>query len=564
MCCLALLTCEVSAQEAVQDDTVFERGRASRLYVRGLTRARNGDHESALDLYADASRLAPREPAILLSMSESHLALKHIDRALFYAEQAAALNRSRPYVHHLARMQVLSGNTELALKTYRELTSADSTDTDAMFEMARLLVHQGKDAEAAEAFENLLNVLGDDRVLRTQLLQLYGRLEDHGGIERTLRALIRLRPQSAQYYLLLADALKQTGNIDAAIDVLVDGTTANPNSYDLTSELISLYRSSGKTDRADSLAQSLADVSNLTPEQITARAEQAYLRASSDPSTLDAAVDLLERAVEVTDDTSLQIMLGDLYYARGEFEGAARLLAAALEREPRNVDLWVQTSLARLNAGDLEGAGRTAEEGLILFPGRAELAIIAGHATLRMNRNSAAIDHFEYALELISDDEHGSPEIASEAHAALGLLYSRRRDNGKSDMHYRAALVIDSTNVLALNNLAYSLAERNENLTEALSLAKKALELDAENASFLDTAGWIYYLMGNLAEAKDLIAKAVASGSASAVVHEHLGDIEHDLGNHEEARAHWTTAQQMDPDNPRLKTKLADTASDKG
>lgn len=534
-----------------------QENRAARLYVRGLTQERDGNHQAAIDLFTQASRHAPNEAAIYLSLSEAHHNLEQNDVALFYAEQAARLSDDPQYVHHLARSQLRSGQPDLAAQTYDRLLQRETVDTDAVFEAARLKVHLGRDAEAATAFERLIRMVGDDRVLRTQLLQLYGRLDDVDGVERTLSALIRLQPSSEQYYLLLSDFYQRRERSGDAIQVLEQGMHAADEPYDVVSELITLYRSSGEHGRADSLATTLMDVDALSEDQITTRAEKAYLRASVDPSSAETAMTLLTQALEKSPgDVALLIMLGDLHFSQGEFSQSAALLSEALDKNPRNAELWVQTSLAYLNAGALADAAMKAADAILLFPGQIELYVVGGHANTQLYRTAEAIRLFETALELLADDERWDRRLATEAHASLGFLYSRRENHAASDDHYQRAIRIDSSNTFALNNYAYSLAERKIKLSEARELAMRAVELEPENAAFLDTAGWILFMQGEINGAHELVLRAVNTGEASATVHMHLGDIELARGNRDAARTRWEEALKLDPGNSAVKSKL--------
>jgi tetratricopeptide (TPR) repeat protein len=55
-----------------------------------------------------------------------------------------------------------------------------------------------------------------------------------------------------------------------------------------------------------------------------------------------------------------------------------------------------------------------------------------------------------------------------------------------------------------MNNLAWLLARSDVNLDEALKLATRAIELDPENAAFLDTAAEANFRAGNAPEAMRL------------------------------------------------------------
>ena len=68
----------------------------------------------------------------------------------------------------------------------------------------------------------------------------------------------------------------------------------------------------------------------------------------------------------------------------------------------------------------------------------------------------------------------------------------------KSDKIYDQLIKNNPNDALAYNNYAYSLVERNKDLQRALSYAKKAVKLEPENPSYLDTIAWAYYKMNDI------------------------------------------------------------------
>ena len=534
-----------------------DEGRAAQLFVRGLTLARTGDHDRAVAVLGEAAQIAPAEPAIYLSLSESHAALQDMETALFYARQAANLSNDIEYLRHLGHFEARAGNLRAAESAYSRIVDTYPDDSDAVFEMARLKVRLGEEADAAAAFERLIEMVGDDRILRTRLLQLYGRINDSEGIERTLRALIALDEENPHYHLMLSDFLLKNDREDEALAVLERAHELIPSDLDIVAELGGLHRSSGRVALADSMRATLTDVEGLTADQIASRAERLYARAISDTSVVAAAVDVLSKGLELDESHyGMLTMLGDLRYRSKEFSAAASLLRRALASDPRDADVWLQTTLAYLNADEPETAAEVGEEGILLFPGRIDLIQTTAHSYLVVYGNTRAIELYQLALDLLADDELWSAGLAAEAHASLGFLYSRRSLHQESDHHYRSAIRIDSTHVFALNNFAYSLAQRQVDLDEALTYAERANRLSPGNSSFEDTLGWILYLLDRPAEARKWLLEAVADSEDNATMLEHLGDVESSLGLTESARERWRRALLINPENLQLKQKL--------
>jgi tetratricopeptide (TPR) repeat protein len=142
------------------------------------------------------------------------------------------------------------------------------------------------------------------------------------------------------------------------------------------------------------------------------------------------------------------------------------------------------------------------------------------------------------------------------AMTALGLVYDELKMYNSLDKLYEKALKYYPDNDLIMNNYSYSLSIRGERLNFALELVKKAIELNPDNAAYLDTMGWVYYKLDEYETALKYIINSLELEPENAVVIEHLGDIYWKLGNLIQAKIEWQRAFDLDQDNEILMDKL--------
>jgi tetratricopeptide (TPR) repeat protein len=90
------------------------------------------------------------------------------------------------------------------------------------------------------------------------------------------------------------------------------------------------------------------------------------------------------------------------------------------------------------------------------------------------------------------------------------------------------------------------LAERGERLDESVDYVTKALELDPDNGSFLDSLGWAYFKAGKLDLAEVNLKRAAEQLRTNSVVLDHYGDVLFRLGRLDEAIAAWNRALEGD------------------
>lgn len=544
------------AQSSLNDQDADIRSR--QYFLRGMTRAFLGDHEGAIELYRLALELTPNEPALLSAFAEALEETDDLESALFYADQAAMLApENAHYFRHVARLHLQNEAPEKARAAYEALLAAHPRDIDALQEYARLHAATGYLTEAIDAYERLLDEVGEIQSIRNQILQLHFRLGDTEGVENTLRTLLAENPSDAVYLRMLAEVLTQQDRNADATALYENALAADPNNVEVQVALANLYRTSGRTTEADALMAALLEVGDASVEQLLARASSLLATASVDSPSGEAAIQMLEHVL--TRDSSNReavFILGDLYFRRGNYAKASGLLEQALQHNPKEPQLWFQASAAYLQSDDPKQAAALADEGLLLFPGQLPLLRVAAYGLMESYQNRDAVERFTEALAILEETAPRDTAQKGSFLAALGLLHSRLNDTAASDSSYALAIVADPENSFALNNYAYSLASRGDQLDEALDYAKRAVALDDANASFLDTLGWVYFQLEQYEEARTWIQKSIDTGSASATVYEHMGDVEAKLGRHDSAREYWSQALEKNPDSTTLLEKL--------
>ena len=107
------------------------------------------------------------------------------------------------------------------------------------------------------------------------------------------------------------------------------------------------------------------------------------------------------------------------------------------------------------------------------------------------------------------------------------------------------ALKINPGYVYVLNNYAYYLSVSGKNLKKALAMSRKTIEAEPDNATYLDTYGWILYLLGRHEEAKPHFKHAMLyGGKDSVVIMDHYAEVLFALKEYDLALVYWNLALQ--------------------
>ena len=121
---------------------------------------------------------------------------------------------------------------------------------------------------------------------------------------------------------------------------------------------------------------------------------------------------------------------------------------------------------------------------------------------------------------------------------------------------------------MCLNNYAYYLSLKNEQLDKAEEMSYRTRRQEPENSTYLDTYAWILFMKGDYAHARTYMDKVVnpektdqellADERLVGNLLEHAGDIYAHIDEPETALRLWKLAKQKDDDTctPQLKKKI--------
>jgi uncharacterized protein (TIGR03790 family) len=132
------------------------------------------------------------------------------------------------------------------------------------------------------------------------------------------------------------------------------------------------------------------------------------------------------------------------------------------------------------------------------------------------------------------------------AQLALANLYEGDSRWEDANTRYRRVLAREPNQAVALNNLAYSLAEHTNGAAEALPLATRAYEISKHSPLVGDTFAWVYHRLNRDREAEPIITAAAQAQPKSAEIHLHAAFIMAGVGHTEAAARELATAIGLD------------------
>lgn len=399
--------------------------RARQLFIQGLTQARIGNPEEAVQMFEQALEFAPNEPAILAAAADAYAARQDLSTALFYARQAAEYGAPLHYRMELARLQAQAGQLGEAAASFRKVLERHPDHPAALQALAEIQAREGQPRAALATYDRLLQSTGERLEIRRQMLPLHERADDTAGREETLRALVALRPDTAAYARQLARLYLRQDRPQAAEQVLAAARAHLPSA-----DFSALRRTSGPAAGAAPSARQGASAAQGAPLQ---QARRLYEASSPGSAQREEAIQLARRHVERRpNDGEALSLLGHLHYDEGAYAQSATLLAKAVGQNPRNPTLWHLAADAARRAQQLEEARQLAEEGLLLFPGSLPLLEDAARTALAQQEYEAAQSFVDDALAFAEEQDAGRQQatfliLQGDVQQALGRSDAARR-----------------------------------------------------------------------------------------------------------------------------------------
>jgi tetratricopeptide (TPR) repeat protein len=203
--------------------------------------------------------------------------------------------------------------------------------------------------------------------------------------------------------------------------------------------------------------------------------------------------------------------------------------------------------LARLEAQALSYDGR-GDEGVALMEAALQDHQDDPDAYVAMAQTYMDASRGPQAVALLQNAQAKFPD-ATAITFELGAVFDKQKNFSGAETAFRQVLARDPDHAAALNYLGYMRADRGERLDESVGYLKKAVGMEPDNGSFLDSLGWAYFKAGQLDLAEEHLGRAADQLRANSVVQEHYGQLLFRIGKFEEAIAAWNRALAGDGDS---------------
>ena len=435
------------------------------------------------------------------------------------------------------------GKPELSMKNLKIALSKNPRDEEALRIMADQLIALKKYDEAIIYFTRLREIDENETRYIIALAELSKIKKDYLSAVNFYMDAYKVEPSRIELLESAGRYALQLKNKSKAMKIFKDLSLQNPsqeNYINIYSELA--IQSKSYKEAISHLQKLLSD----NGESSNLKANIGILPHASGDSVKGKNIlrDLFDKK-ELNAQYSLSLF--EIYFDIKDNISAAKISDEIITSFPEDWRGYYSRSLVFMDEDQYKSAINILDHISETFSNIFSIQYILGLCYSRIKMSDEAINFYNRALII-------RPNSINVLHS-IAILYDEIGEWVKSDKIYDQLIKNNPNDAQAYNNYAYSLVERNKDLQRALSYAKKAVKLEPENPSYLDTIGWAYYKMNDIKKARAFIEQSIEIEGDNSVVLEHLGDILMKSNDSAKALVLYKKAYGLDKENPQLKKK---------
>lgn len=438
----------------------------------------------------------------------------------------------------LAELALKDKKYDEALALLENVFSRDAENVDGRRTQSNVLLAKGDAKKAVAVMEQLDKTYPDVPLLKYQLAQAY--VQDHNMSQATvaLDQAVSISPNYDDAILLLSQINVATGHAEKVIEPLHRLLQRKP---DLKSAALVLAAAYGSSDRLNDAVAVLENQAKLAPND--PQLQIALGLTSTQAKRYDEARQAFEKATQLAPGNLWPVdQLVDLDLLDKHFDAARQRIRSQFQKQPNVAAAHYFEGKILAAEGKWDAAATELQQTLQLDSNLVAARDLLVQTYVAANKLPQAVSELEGLLSK-------NPNNAS-ALMTLALLYERMKDYPKERDAYEKVLAINPAFVPALNNLAYLYTERLNDLNRAYDLARKARDLQPQDAAAADTLGWVLYKRGDYQQALSILQESAEKRPDSAEIQFHLGMTAYMMGQTDLARVAFKKAANATKDFP--------------
>lgn len=550
---------KASAQDSLrQSPTLAPEQTYDAFFLEAMVQRQQGNSDAAFDLLQHCIDIKPEASEAYYFLSQYYKVLKDNDKAMEMVKRAVALEPDNiTYSETLMQTYIGQRQYQEAIAMAERLYDQHKDREDLLELLFQLYQHEQDYEHAISILDRLETINGKSERLSYAKSEIYSRKGDKEAAIAEMKGLADRYPNDMNYLGMYGDMLMMNNETEQALDIYHRILREEPSNTRAQVSMLNYYREAGDSVAAATTLELLLLNPNVQTEQKILLLRQEIIRTEEQGGDSTRVLNLFHKMLAQPQEDGDIASLCAAYMDLKEMahDSIARVLEQVLAIEPDNAGARLQLASYAWNDDNNDRVIALCQEARQYNPDEMAFYYYQGMAYYKMDDKDQALSAFQNGIGVINDDSN--PDIVSDFYAVMGDLLHQKGLAREAFEAYDSCLQWKDDNIMCLNNYAYYLSERGEQLEKAEQMSYKTVKAEPKNATYLDTYAWILFMQKRYAEAKIYIEQALQNDSdANAVITEHAGDIYIMNKDTERALELWRQAQQSDAGNKILARKI--------
>ena len=499
--------------------------------------------DEAIKYFEKCIKLNKEQSSPYYEIAKIYLLNNELQESYNYSKQAYHLDKSNKwYAQFYAEILFNMQDYYESAKIYKSLIKQHKENEDYYLDLAKVYLYDNNLRLAIKIYNDLERLKGVNHYTSTQKHKVYLELKDFNKAAAELENLLIEFPYDTEIYEILSDCYILSGDFDKALEILIKLSELKPNSPSIHLSLSDFYLQKGNFEK---YRQEL--VLAFSSEKLDVQSKINKIAPLLTPiyenklENFDFVFELSKIIVEIHPFNAMSnYIYADLLRIDQKTELSVSYYKKVVEINKNEIGAWEEMLFLELRLNKLDSLNTDSKQAIEIFPTNPIFYYLNGLSFYYKKNYEKTIEPIKIGVNFVVSN----PNLSSEMYSILGNSYNELEDYKNSDISYERALEYIPNNVQVLNNYAYYLSLREENLERAEEMSKKTIEMFPEEANYLDTYAWILYKMKKYEQAKSWMQKAIDI-SERETFYSHMAAILIELGEKEESEFYLEKAKQF-------------------
>lgn len=531
------------------DSVAFDR-----LYVEGIKLKLTGNSGEALKFFEQCIKLNTESDATYYQMAQILIATGDIESGKKNLKKAYEIDdKNLWYIMMLASTYYQEEKIDSAIIYYENAIKYYPEKTEMKMTLGNLYSENRKFDKANRIFESIDEEYGINKSSTVASVQNLMWAERYNEALDKIKQLLEIYPDEILYNGLLAEIYRGLGENNKAMEVYNNMIENYPEDPQTQLSLCDFLINQKRYKELFIIIEKVIMNDNIRREdKLTLFARMIETPAIVETNGNKLQVSLMVLEEEYKNDHVVQILRPEVLLKQNRNNEAENLLEEIIKKQPENYLAFEKLLLLYLDTGNFNKLEERGKECATKF-NRSLLAKVLYATGAMENKNyETANEELRKATILAGNNQ----EMIMQVLSMKADIYYRMKEYEKAFETFEEALKTNKDDMMTLNNYAYYLAEQDKRLKEAEEMARKVIEKEEYNNTYLDTYGWVLYKRGKLRGAEEIFKKIIERGGDDPEYYEHYGYILKKRKKCEDAIFYWEKALKLDKTKIQLTEEI--------